>query len=79
MDRASGERMRQIFDEVKSWGRWGEDDERGALNLMTSDRVVHASSLVTTGQVVSCAHDLSAEPSAEMCGMPLSSHELPPT
>src|SRR5438876_185245 len=65
MDRASGERMRQIFEEVKSWGRWGADDERGALNLITPDRVVHASSLVTTGQVVSCAHDLSAEPSAE--------------
>jgi kynurenine formamidase len=65
MDRASSERMRQILEQVKSWGRWGADDERGALNLMTPDRVVRASSLVTTGQVVSCAHDLSAEPSAE--------------
>ena len=29
------EQMRQVYESVKNWGRWGEEDERGALNLIT--------------------------------------------
>ena len=30
-------RMDEIFESVKNWGRWGEDDEAGALNLITDE------------------------------------------
>ena len=28
--------------ELSNWGRWGKDDERGALNLITGDSVLSA-------------------------------------
>jgi len=36
--------------ERTSWGRWGADDEIGALNLLTPAKVVEAAQLVTTGK-----------------------------
>jgi kynurenine formamidase len=35
-----------------NWGRWGPDDERGTLNLLTPERVLAASQLVRSGRVV---------------------------
>jgi kynurenine formamidase len=37
------------------WGRWGPDDELGALNFIDPAAVARASALVRTGEVVSCA------------------------
>jgi len=34
-----------------NWGRWGDDDERGALNLITPDVVRNAAGVVKTGKV----------------------------
>ncbi len=34
-----------------NWGRWGDDDERGALNLITPDAVLRAAQVVKTGKV----------------------------
>ncbi len=34
-----------------NWGRWGDEDERGALNLLTPDVVKAASASITTGRV----------------------------
>ena len=34
------ERMQQIFESVKSWGRWGAQDQAGALNLITGEKRV---------------------------------------
>jgi kynurenine formamidase len=42
-----------LFDSVQSWGRWGAVDERGALNLLTPERVAAAARLVQSGAVVS--------------------------
>jgi kynurenine formamidase len=36
-----------------NWGRWGVDDERGALNLMTPEAVVAAAGCVREGRVLS--------------------------
>jgi kynurenine formamidase len=36
-----------------NWGRWGQDDQRGTLNLLTPDHVQRAASLVRTGRVYS--------------------------
>src|SRR5258706_12883036 len=36
---------------VGNWGRWGDDDERGALNLLTPDVVLRATQVCRTGKV----------------------------
>jgi kynurenine formamidase len=36
-----------------NWGRWGDDDERGSLNLLTPERVLAATRACTTGKVYS--------------------------
>ena len=53
--RVSGERMQAIFESVKNWGRWGPDDEAGALNLITEERRRGAAAEVRSGRAVSCA------------------------
>jgi kynurenine formamidase len=50
------------FEQVKNWGRWGADDERGALNLITPERTTAAARLVRTGRAVSAALDLETRP-----------------
>jgi kynurenine formamidase len=39
----------ELAAEVNNWGRWGADDERGTLNLITRETVRAATSLVRTG------------------------------
>jgi hypothetical protein len=43
----------QLVREVSNWGRWGKDDERGAMNLLTPDRIVEGARLVRSGRTVS--------------------------
>ncbi|MET0628599.1 MAG: cyclase family protein, partial [Acidimicrobiia bacterium] len=43
--------VRALGTRLSNWGRWGPDDERGATNLITPDRVVAAAALVRTGKV----------------------------
>ena len=49
------------FDELSNWGRWGPDDEMGALNLITPDRRRAAAGLVTEGFTVSLASIATTE------------------
>lgn len=42
-----------------AWGRWGEADEVGALNLVGTQQVLAATGLVRQGRVVSLAQPLS--------------------
>jgi kynurenine formamidase len=47
-------------DEAKgNWGRWGPEDERGALNLATPDVVLEAARAIRTGKVYSLALPIS--------------------
>jgi kynurenine formamidase len=39
----------------ENWGRWGDDDERGVLNLLTPDAVRAAAQLVRRGRVFNLA------------------------
>ncbi len=48
-----------LFESVQTWGRWGADDELGALNLLTEDRVAAAARLVRSGVVVSLSLPLN--------------------
>ncbi len=38
-----------------NWGRWGPDDQLGTLNLVTSEMIRHAATLVRTGTPISMA------------------------
>ena len=31
--------FRRVADDVRNWGRWGDADELGTLNLITSEKV----------------------------------------
>lgn len=42
-----------LFHAIKTWERWGPDDQRGALNYLTPARVAAAAQLVRTGRAVS--------------------------
>lgn len=44
-----------------NWGRWGADDERGTLNLITSDNVQRGIATVRSGAVVSLGQPLDVE------------------
>jgi kynurenine formamidase len=50
-----------------AWGRWGEMDERGALNHITPETTKRAAGLVRSGTVVSLAQPLSSR-------MPMPAH-----
>ena len=47
--------------ELSNWGRWGDDDQLGALNLITLAKRVEAARLVETGTVVSMARDMTID------------------
>jgi len=59
------ERVRAVFEQVKNWGRWGPEDERGALNLITPEKRRAGAASVAAGETVSCARELAVRPSAE--------------
>ena len=48
--------------ERRNWGRWGADDQRGAINLITPEKRVRAASLVRTGRSVSLSRDIPTVP-----------------
>src|SRR6266542_2774505 len=50
----------ELAEKVRNWGRWGEDDERGTLNLITPDVVKKAAATVVDGKRFSLAIPLSA-------------------
>ena len=47
--------VRALCERHSNWGRWGPDDERGTLNLVTEQHVLNAASLVLSGQTISMA------------------------
>jgi kynurenine formamidase len=54
-----------LYDEVRTWGRWGPDDQGGALAYLTPERRAAAASTVKSGRTISLAHDLALAPNAE--------------
>jgi kynurenine formamidase len=61
----SAAEFRELFERVSNWGRWGPDDERGALNYITPERVAAAAGLVRTGRTVSLSRPLNTEREAD--------------
>src|SRR3954469_1172177 len=54
----------EMFNKLKNWGRWGKDDQLGAMNLVTPAKRKQALGLAKTGLSVSLAHDLLKETAA---------------
>jgi kynurenine formamidase len=57
--RCSDEEVAGFVEKLSNWGRWGEDDEFGTLNLITPEKIAAAASLVTAGINLSLSHDLA--------------------
>lgn len=55
----------RIADDVRNWGRWGPDDERGTLNLITPEKQAAALALASEGTIVSCALPLPVRPAPD--------------
>ena len=51
--------------ELSNWGRWGSDDQRGTLNLITPEKTRAATRLVEDGVTVTLAHFVGEEPSVD--------------
>ena len=47
--------------DLRNWGRWGDDDQRGAINLITPEKTVAAARLVRDGVTVTLQHFVSEE------------------
>ena len=51
----------RMVTELSNWGRWGKDDQLGALNLITVAKRKQAAALVTEGASVSLARNTNSE------------------
>ncbi len=51
--------VKGLFEKLSNWGRWGKDDERGALNFITPQKRAAAGRLVQSGETVSMALPLA--------------------
>ena len=61
----SADEFAALRKEVSNWGRWGDDDERGTLNLLTREAVVGAAGLVRTGETVTLSLPLDTRPAPD--------------
>ena len=57
--------IRRYEKELSNWGRWGANDTRGALNLITPAKSAAAARLVTEGVSVNLQHFVEFVPSAD--------------
>jgi kynurenine formamidase len=55
----------ELLEKVSNWGRWGKDDQRGALNYITNEKRAAAARLVRSGESVSLALPLPTRPARD--------------
>ena len=51
----------RMMTDLSNWGRWGKEDQLGAINLITPEKRKFAASLVQEGVSVSLARDVEKE------------------
>ena len=61
----STKELEALFEDVKNWGKWGDNDERGALNYITPARVAAAANLIEDGVTVSCSLEFPTRPAPD--------------
>ena len=54
--------VRSYIRDRRNWGRWGKDDQRGAINLITPAKRTSAARLVKTGRSVSLSRPFPKDP-----------------
>ncbi|MEC9446828.1 MAG: hypothetical protein VYC59_08670, partial [Chloroflexota bacterium] len=54
------------MESLSNWGRWGENDQLGCLNLITPTKRQQAAALVQNGIPVSCARPISTDMNADV-------------
>jgi kynurenine formamidase len=54
-----------LHQTLSNWGRWGDEDELGALNLITPGVTAAGAATMRSGRTVSCARPLDTRPSAD--------------
>lgn len=64
--RPSQDQLLDWMQSLSNWGRWGSDDQRGTLNLVTPEVTRRALALATEGATVSCARRLTYEAAADV-------------
>src|ERR671915_1478465 len=52
--------------ELRNWGRWGPNDQKGTANLITPQKVQNAARLVRSGIVVSLAGPVPQQEAADV-------------
>ncbi|MET0995582.1 MAG: cyclase family protein [Mycobacterium sp.] len=50
-----------MAERVRTWGRWGAEDELGTLNFITAAKLVEAASMVRTGKLFPLGVNLDSE------------------
>src|SRR5258708_24708109 len=55
---ATRETIAEWFEALSNWGRWGKEDELGALNLITAEKRRDAAALVKSGISVSLSRNV---------------------
>lgn len=60
----------ELASKIDNWGRWGPDDERGTLNLVTPEVVVKAARSVVSGETFPLAMGLSLDGPQTGAGVP---------
>ena len=61
----TAEAVAGLHEQLSNWGRWGPDDQRGALNFITPEVTAAAASTVRSGRTVSCARPLPTQPAID--------------
>jgi kynurenine formamidase len=63
--RLSSDEAKSMLEKVSNWGRWGKEDQRGALNFITDGKRAAAAGLVKIGETVSLALPLAVTPAVD--------------
>src|SRR5262245_47176020 len=51
----------KMMTSLSNWGRWGADDQRGTINLISPEKRKHAATLIRDGIAISLAHPVIKE------------------
>jgi len=65
MAKVSETELKGLLEKCSNWGRWGKDDERGALNYINDRKRAAAAKLVRSGEAVSMSLPLATLPAPD--------------
>ena len=66
----SEEQVLEWMDTLSNWGRWGDDDQLGTVNLITDAKRAQAAALVREGISVTCSRLIVPEGAADVTSIP---------